>query len=260
MTIRVTDCAPAPRTPASSAATIAAAAPRRRDPRGRRPVAGERLGADRPARGARARRAARPGVEADDDHPALGVRRRPRPTRSCSAGPGTARRARRPRAGRRPSRSGRRRRGAGGRASSGSPAARSTRTSGPALTRAASRAAAVPGWSARTTGRAALPTAPQELGPGRDRRGLAVLGAVDRREEIAARLQSQAGSLAGEAGADLVKDRRVADLGGHPRREVLHQVADQEDAAVDALRRRGCRPPSAWARRPTSRGGRRRPG
>ena len=138
-----------------------------------------------------------------------GRRRRPpaRPTRSTRAGPGTGRRASPPRAGPRRNRSARPRRGAGAPATSGSRVARSRGRRRPSCRPTASSAARVPGWRARTTGRsAARPRAGSR--PGARSPRAPVLGAMDRREQVAAGRQREHRRATVHVG----QGRRVADL------------------------------------------------
>ena len=115
----------------------------------------------------------------------------------------------------------------------------------------------VPGWSASTTGRSGAATAPSRSAHARDRR---------RRRGSRRGGSWRRGSRPGASGRpepgrrDRRQRGRIADLGGDPRREVLHHVADERDAVGRCPPRRGSRPRSASARTASARGGRRRPG
>ena len=70
----------------------------------------------------------------------------------------------------------------------------------------------------------------EDPGPGGHGRRLAILLAMDRREEVAARAELQP-----EASRDRLEHGGVPHLGGDTSGEILHQVTDHDDAVHHAL-------------------------
>ena len=75
----------------------------------------------------------------------------------------------------------------------------------------------------------------EQGGPGPERVRLAVLGPVDRRKEVGTRLELEPRNRPGEATADVAKGGVADDVATDPGRQVLHQVADEDDAVLDTL-------------------------
>ncbi len=183
-------------------------------------------------------------IETDEDRGAARRADGSRPTRWWIAGRGRARPAMPTRAARRRNPSGRPRRGVAASGTCDSPAARSRECRPGSSTRGLPQRGArsrVKRQHDRTVRRG---DGAEERGPGAECLGRAVLGPVDGREEITAR----AGATSRAAPATLGECRGFAHFGRDAGRQVEHQVANLDHSAERCPRRRGWRPPRAWAR------------